>query len=303
MAVARATVASVVEASATQLPLRFPLKLSGKAIVVKQDWCRGCSKGEDWHRIVDTVRAPGSKGRPHCEDCWEVHIRANVNVFKRGELPSYYDQVEQKKKEDVANYPLCFNGPCKDKWRKARWNGYCSYTCACECGFEETLEKVDDQKKQEYVTDYPLCINGPCKDKWRKARWNGYCSYTCACECGFEEELEKVDDQKKMKGVMIAPPGIAPPVKEIEENVTMQKYKALRPEAKSQWNSLCQRWKDIENPESLLRQTDANSRKRRRLDNFVMKAMTFVGEDENWDDKLTNGELQAYFSKMVVTTD
>lgn len=253
MAVARATVASVVEASATQLPLRFPLKLSGKAIVVKQDWCRGCSKGEDWHRIVDTVRAPGSKGRPHCEDCWEVHIRANVNVFKRGELPSYYDQVEQKKKEDVASYPLC--------------------------------------------------LNGPCKDKWRKARWNGYCSYTCACECGFEEELEKVDDQKKMKGVMIAPPGIAPPVKEIEENVTMQKYKALRPEAKSQWNSLCQRWKDIENPESLLRQTDANSRKRRRLDNFVMKAMTFVGEDENWDDKLTNGELQAYFSKMVVTTD
>ena len=60
MAVARATVASVVEASASQLPLRFPWKLSGNAIVVKQDWCWHAARRGHASRELESLTASPS---------------------------------------------------------------------------------------------------------------------------------------------------------------------------------------------------------------------------------------------------
>ena len=165
----------------------FPVMLSGKAVEIKQEWCRGCDVGS--YTMVQCVKGTGKKGKYYCASCWDAWFPM-LTVAERGEGAATVSRATSLVLQPP--WPTCKVFGCAELWKKAKHHsGYCSYSCAIKHGWtEETVIcQPVAQAETTWKPEYTVCNAPKCADVWKKAKHHsGYCSYSCAVVHGWVEE-------------------------------------------------------------------------------------------------------------------
>ena len=236
--------------------------LAGIPVVPKDDWCRGCDKGQ-W-TIVSTVVSTGKKKQPFCKQCWQAYM-PYLTSAERGDAANAANGVSSPASPSPAQvkapYTCCKNRECAEFWRKAKHtaSGYCSWSCAEANGWvpddapaakrgEPSNGASSPTLPAQVKAPYTCCKNRECAELWRKAKHaaSGYCSWSCAEANGWvppsvhiapPAELAE-DAPVASDGLDIGAHSIVTP-KAVEKSLGeyLAKYKDLRPvEARSTRN-------------------------------------------------------------------